>query len=85
MLSFHVKQTYEISCYQYQRGQMSMFIPSDITNLWPYLFDSCSGINDKFFKQEKEEKNDSFVAKTTMIDNKFIHFCQIGWKEQDKE
>merc|ERR1712228_501271 len=59
-LSFKVNEKNQIQCHLYSQGQMLRFMPSDVYDVLPYLFNVTKGDqNDKFLKK-KEKININF-------------------------
>merc|ERR1712228_697917 len=53
--SFHVKAVDEVKCYLYWNGQIIRFMPEDIRNVFPKIFnmDWCHGDNAKWLKKNE--------------------------------
>eukprot|EP01083_Nonionella_stella_P097048 272811_1 len=72
VLSFHVASVEEIRCYLYANGQMSRFMPQDITGLLPQFFDESQ--RNKAFMESQAAKE--LVSSLAIPDVRFEKFCQ---------
>ncbi len=77
-LSIHIKETDAISCYLYWNGQMTRFMPRDIVDVLPKIFnmDWNHGENQMFLHNKYMTNYIINQMKTMLIDKHFNAFVE---------
>jgi len=75
-LSFHVKQENVVKAYLYHNGQSIRFMPEDIRDVLPTLFNMEWGDNAKWIKKEKDVQHYVDVMAKCLVDVEFKAFQQ---------
>ena len=71
--SFHVKSKTEIRCYLYHNGGVMRFMPRDIVDVLPLLFDEDFGDN-RYYARSSDAKGACAYCKPRLPDAKFQDF-----------
>eukprot|EP01083_Nonionella_stella_P268978 909621_1 len=72
VFSFHVEQKKEIRCYLYRTNAIFRFMPSDVIDLFPLLFDMGNDENEEYVKLIKDDPD--ILSRLHWKDCKFEKF-----------
>eukprot|EP01084_Bolivina_argentea_P039967 73846_1 len=80
IFSFHAKQNDNIKCYMYINGQNTRFLPNDIINVLPLLFDMDwnDGTNKSFVETEKKSNELINTIANKLIDKSFEKWRKLN-------